>query len=131
MSGCARLIVANGHRNGVPSSVIRHSEKRKIEAMSPQERVEYEKLRVKERQVIAERRDGLAHGPLNPALVCPHCQSKGCVRVKAVTQKLGVSGGKATAAILTGGLSLLATGLSRKAKFTQAHCQNCNSSWMF
>jgi hypothetical protein len=101
---------------------IRHSQK--IEAISPPERAEYERQRFNQQMAFA-------HGPLNPALVCPHCQSKGCVRVKAVTQKVGVSGGKATAAILTGGLSMLATGLSRKQDFTQAHCQNCESSWMF
>jgi hypothetical protein len=96
----------------------------KLAPMSSQERAEYERQRFNQRMAFA-------HGPLNPALVCPHCQSKGCVRVKAVTQKMGVSGGKATAAILTAGISMLATGLSRKQNFTQAHCQNCNSGWMF
>jgi len=70
-------------------------------------------------------------GYLNPLIVCSHCQSKGCVRVKSVTRKTGVSGSKATAAILTGGLSVLATGLSRKQNFTQAYCENCKSSWVF
>ena len=54
-----------------------------------------------------------AQGDINPEMVCPHCQKKGGIRTKAVTKKAGVSGGKATAAVLTGGVSLLATGLSR------------------
>lgn len=71
------------------------------------------------------------YGHVNPQLFCPHCESKGNVRTKGVVQKVGISGGKATAAILTGGLSMLATGLSRKQNFTQAHCDNCNCTWAF
>jgi len=65
------------------------------------------------------------------ALVCPHCQTQGQVRTKAITQKKGVSGGKATAAVLTGGFSMLATGLSRKEKMTQARCSRCGSTWTY
>ena len=65
------------------------------------------------------------------ALVCPHCQSEGTVRTKQVMQKRGISGGKATAAVLTGGVSLLATGLSRKETCTEAHCSRCGSTWRF
>jgi hypothetical protein len=68
-------------------------------------------------------------GDINPELVCPHCQVKGQVRTMQVKRKKGVSGGKAAGALLTGGLSLLATGLSRKEKVTQAHCDNCNMTW--
>lgn len=71
------------------------------------------------------------YGPVNPALVCPHCQKEGRVRTKEVKLKQGISGGKATAALLTGGISILGTGLSRKQKTTQAHCDNCNSTWHF
>lgn len=71
------------------------------------------------------------YGTRNTALVCPHCQCGGKVRVKPVVQKAGISGGKATAAILTGGLSILATGLSRKQNMTQAHCDNCDCTWLF
>jgi len=72
-----------------------------------------------------------AWGPLNPAMICPHCQEKGKVRLAPITQKKGISGGKATGAILTGGISLLATGLSRKENNTQAHCDNCEATWIF
>ncbi|MDO8307003.1 MAG: hypothetical protein Q7V58_01430 [Actinomycetota bacterium] len=50
---------------------------------------------------------------------------------KSVKAKKGVSGGKATGAVLTGGISILATGLSRKEKVTEAHCSNCRTTWVF
>ncbi len=71
------------------------------------------------------------HGPINSAMMCPHCQTKGKIRTKNITQKKGVSGGKAAAAVLTGGVSLLAVGLSRKEASTQAHCGNCGNTWLF
>jgi hypothetical protein len=67
----------------------------------------------------------------NPNLVCPHCQTKGKVWTEQVKRKKGISGGKATAALLTGGLSLLAFGLSKKDLVTEAHCDNCGSMWHF
>jgi hypothetical protein len=69
-------------------------------------------------------------GP-NKQMICPHCQTKGHVWTEQVKVKQGVSGGKATGAVLTGGLSLLAVGLSRKQKVTKANCKNCRSEWMF
>ena len=86
---------------------------------------------------ILNRREETPHqrdirlGLLNPELFCPHCQSKGHVRTKWVSQKAGVSGGKATAALLTGGFSLLAVGLSRKQELTQANCEKYGSTWTF
>jgi hypothetical protein len=71
------------------------------------------------------------HGQISPQIICPHCQTRGTVRTKAIKKKAGISGGKATAALLTGGVSLLATGLARKEALTQAHCENCNSVWSF
>lgn len=69
--------------------------------------------------------------PPNPALICPHCQTKGQVRTTRTRHKAGVSGAKATGAVLTLGVSLLATGLSRKEWVTNAHCLACGSKWMF
>ena len=71
------------------------------------------------------------HGSLNKHMICPHCQNKGAVRTKRVQRKRGISGGKATGALLTGGLSLLATGLSRKQTVTEAWCGTCKSTWEF
>ena len=48
-----------------------------------------------------------------------------------ITKKTGMSGGQAAAGLLTGGISLLATGLSRKELTTQAHCSDCGNSWVF
>jgi hypothetical protein len=70
-------------------------------------------------------------GQISPMLICPHCQTKGQVRTTKVTKDKGISGGKATGAVLTGGLSVLATGLSRNEDVTQAHCDECNSTWHF
>src|SRR4051812_6976138 len=58
------------------------------------------------------------HGHLNPKIVCPQCQTAGMVRLQSRTVKAGISGGKATAGILTGGASLLVTGLSSKTAVT-------------
>lgn len=48
-----------------------------------------------------------------------------------VKEKAGISGGKATAAVLTGGVSILGTGLSRKQRVTRATCGECGSVWTF
>jgi hypothetical protein len=66
---------------------------------------------------------------VSPHIVCPHCQTKGNVSATPTTEKQGISGGKATGAILTAGLSLFATGLSKKKKVTQLHCNTCGASW--
>lgn len=62
-------------------------------------------------------------------LVCPHCQTAGMVTSRVVERKKGISGGKATGAVLTGGLSMLATGLSRKELAQNLACGNCGISW--
>ena len=66
-----------------------------------------------------------------PQMVCPHCQTKGSVMTERTKMKQGISGGKATAAVLTLGVSMLGTGLSRKQKVTKAKCTNCGSEWVF
>lgn len=63
-------------------------------------------------------------------LICPHCRAKGLVTTELVKVKRGVSGGKATGAVLTLGLSLVLTGLSRKQLVTRATCANCHSTWI-
>ncbi|MHB8409796.1 MAG: hypothetical protein ACYDHY_17205 [Acidiferrobacterales bacterium] len=71
------------------------------------------------------------YGQINLQIVCPHCNTTGTVRTKTIMQKKGISGGKATAAVLTDGLSLLVTGLARKERKTQAHRTHCNNTWVF
>lgn len=51
------------------------------------------------------------------------------MKTKRVTQKQGISGGKATGAVLTAGFSVLATGLSRKQEVTECKCGNCKMVW--
>lgn len=97
---------------------------RAIAKMSPDERAA---MHAK----VDDARSKLKWGPRNPQLICPHCQTCGQVRSQDLRVKRGVSGGKATAAVLTGGVSLLATGLSRKEATTQAHCDHCCSDWQF
>jgi uncharacterized paraquat-inducible protein A len=103
-------------------------ERRNISLMSPQVKERYLEAQSNEINYIKQKQQ---YGLVNSAMICPHCQTKGKVRTKQIIQKKGVSGGKATAAVLTGGLSLLATGLSRKEKLMQAHCDNCENTWLF
>jgi transcription elongation factor Elf1 len=107
-----------------------HSEQKSLDGatLSPSELQDnLKKAREKRAEYLRAYRDG----PLNAVLICPHCQAKGTVRTKAVKKKAGISGGKAAAAVLTGGLSVVAVGLSRKEGVTQAHCENCGSTWHF
>ncbi len=67
----------------------------------------------------------------DPKIVCPHCHRAGGVTTKKVMENTGIDGGKATAAILTEGVSLLATGLSNQRERTEATCSNCHSTWRF
>lgn len=97
-------------------------ENEKRTAMSPSQREDYDKRKAIQLATAL-------HGSPNPAFLCPHCQERGKVHTKSVTKKAGISGGKATGAILTGGVSLLATGLSRKESNTEAHCRNCKVTW--
>jgi DNA-directed RNA polymerase subunit RPC12/RpoP len=64
-------------------------------------------------------------------IICPHCQTKGLVTTRRVKLKKGISGGKAVGALMTAGVSVLATGLSRKEAATEAKCSNCGSIWHF
>ncbi len=78
-----------------------------------------------------DERHQFVYGPVNPAMLCPHCQTRGHVRTTLKEVKTGISGGKATAALLTGGASMLATGLSQAKTVTQAHCDGCGNTWQF
>src|SRR6266436_5474504 len=87
---------------------LARKEKEKRAAMSPHELqlyVENEKAVAATRRREKEERsrqasDTYNHGPINPMMVCPHCNTSQ-IRTKEVVNKKGVSGGKATAALLT------------------------------
>lgn len=64
-----------------------------------------------------------------PQVMCPHCHTRGSVTVEDVQRKQGVSGGKATGALMTGGASMFLTGLSRKQWVKHMHCRNCDMPW--
>lgn len=74
-------------------------------------------------------RDALLADRHNPAIRCPFCEAVGTVRTRRVRVRAGIHGGKATAALFTGGLSLLLTGLSRMEEKTELHCDNCGMTW--
>ena len=103
---------------------VEQAEQEKVAQMSPAERSQYREAKL-DAQLAFE------WGPVNPSMICPHCQEKGKTRTKHVVQKKGISGGKAAAALVTGGLSVLATGLSRKEGLTQAHCDACQNTWSY
>jgi hypothetical protein len=84
---------------------------------------------IKKSKEISEK--SLIYGVVKPSIICPQCHKKGVVHTNPFDKKNGISGAKATGAILTGGISLLFTGLSRTDNVTQAHCNNCNTDWMF
>jgi hypothetical protein len=81
--------------------------------------------------VIAAGLLGIPVETASPEIICPQCRVKGYVTTSHVKKKSGISGAKATGAVLTGGLSVFATGLSRKEGVTEAHCTNCGSTWHF
>lgn len=106
-------------------------ERKKIAGMSPEERESYLRQEEIAAEQSAQRLNAAIHGPVNLHITCAQCQSQGTVHTQSIKQKVGISGGKATAAILTGGLSMFATGLSRKQKVTEAWCSRCRLTWHF
>jgi len=104
---------------------------RRVSKMTPEERQKWDEEvnnELEKRKILAYE---LKFGKISPEYICPHCQTKGHVRTMSVERKQGISGAKATGALLTAGVSILATGLSRKEDMTQAHCGNCDSTWHF
>lgn len=69
--------------------------------------------------------------PQNPHMECPHCKTVGQINTRKVDLTKGISGGKAVAGLLTGGLSILAVGISREETKTEARCGKCNNVWHF
>jgi hypothetical protein len=62
-------------------------------------------------------------------IICPYCQNRGGVTWHQVKRKQGISGAKATGAVLTGGLSVVATGLSKKGFVRACSCAICGMKW--
>ena len=66
---------------------------------------------------------------VNDKVRCPHCDVTGHVTVGPVVRKKGISGGKATGALMTGGASMFLVGLSRKEMAQHFDCGNCGIGW--
>ncbi|HLR83394.1 MAG TPA: hypothetical protein VK059_00510 [Nocardioidaceae bacterium] len=62
-------------------------------------------------------------------IICEHCGERGQVTVRVVTRGKGISGGKATAGLMTGGLSLPLAGLSKNQQVRHLTCGNCGMAW--
>lgn len=62
-------------------------------------------------------------------IICPHCHVAGRVTVTLTSRKRGISGGKATGAVVTGGASVWLTGLSRREGVREMTCGNCGVTW--
>jgi hypothetical protein len=68
------------------------------------------------REVAVQRREW------DSRIICPQCQTKGCVSTKAPFVNMALGGGKTTAALVGGDLS---------GCKTRATCSNCGSVWHF
>jgi hypothetical protein len=107
----------------------RRRKRARLAAMTPAQREAVEIAKLNKRLTRETRWATLQHGIISPEFICPHCQVKGYVHTQVVKRKKGVSGGKAAGAVITLGWSLLATGLSRKERVTEAWCGNCKTEW--
>ena len=108
----------------VVAKSVHKFDKEEIDRMSPQEQEKHYAGQTT-RQLEAK------WGPINPSMLCPHCNEKGKIHTKSVKRKQRIHAGKATAAVLTGESSMLGNGLSRKKGITQAYCGNCHNTWDF
>lgn len=121
----ALLFVFVNLRNAIRPSEVSPRFKERVERL--------EQGRRESLEAAARRNDAVyaARSRQDAAKVCPHCQSKGSVHTHSITVKNGIDGRKATAAVVTGGWSVLATGLSKKDRQTEAHCSKCGATWRF
>lgn len=81
--------------------------------------------------VAAAKKPGISLNRGSSQILCPHCQQRGGVRTKLIKRRKGISGGRAIAALMTGGLSLPFAGISRKEMETEASCSNCGAIWHY
>lgn len=66
------------------------------------------------------------HGPVNPSMIRADCQVKGTVRTLHVKKKRGISGGKASAALMTGAYPCLLPGAPERGIYASP-LDNCGS----
>ena len=78
-----------------------------------------------EKKLAARRREdpmGYAFGSLNEHLVCPHCQTKGAIRVKPEIRTVTSKG-------TVGGILKTNTQTRTATQVTQHHCDQCATTW--
>ena len=80
------------------------AEQKKVNAMTPDERLNY------------------MFGAVNVRLVCPHCQTTGKVRGKNVARQIVSTG-------TVGGILKTNTKSTAVKVVTQHHCDQCGSTW--
>mgnify|MGYP006292580005 CR=1 FL=1 len=106
-------------------------EEKKVAKMTPEERPAYREEKNREAKEKIREDNVTLHGYIYPQVIGPHCNTSGHVHAKKIRQKKGISGAKATGALLTGGASILATELSRKETNTEAYCSKCGQTWHY
>lgn len=60
---------------------------------------------------------------------CQHCGAAQTATRRLVDNNQGISGGKAAAGLLTGGMSLFVAGINRYAKVNEFKCRACGTKW--
>ncbi len=88
---------------------------RYLDGLSPEDRANYEK-KAEDARFVA------IHGPLNPELICPHCQSKGTVHSKYYSFKTTTKG-------KVGGVLKTDIKIDKVESGTLRYCINCKSNW--
>lgn len=86
--------------------------------------LDYQKAKILPRTLDPE-----GHWVLNTKIVCPYCRVAGNVYSAKVQANKGISGEKAIAAWVTGGISLATIGISNIEVVNGFLCKNCNTDW--
>jgi len=96
---------------------------------TPEEQAEYDKRQEEVQKQTDKQVYEARYGVLNDKIKCNYCENVGSVRFRRVQTKKGFSTGKATAAVLTAGISVIATGLAKKGGASKLYCENCKMEW--
>lgn len=114
------LLFNQTYKRSLQTLKQKDEEKARFEALSPDEKIaelnaekSKQEKRAKERQTATQ---VMLYGPIVPALVCPHCLTKGSVRRTQAHSKEVV----------------LTTSHTYKAKApqTKMHCETCGTEWL-
>lgn len=98
------------------------AEKAQFDALSPSDKKKQRDAQELEGKKAAEKQATMFYGAIVPALVCPHCQTKGQVRR---TERTRVD--KARVNSVVG--SAVGLGTNTKREVLQMHCGSCGTKW--